>query len=177
MTLNPYQGLKRKSIDILKRQKDVEMTLNPYQGLKLDSRLTATRANCWNDLKSLSGIETGSYLRINPIPLATSCVEMTLNPYQGLKPSGDCESHGWTRRLVEMTLNPYQGLKHHVGDSVNRFHTVEMTLNPYQGLKHVTCSISSSHFSLVVEMTLNPYQGLKLHQSLLLSLAHELKWP
>jgi hypothetical protein len=74
-----------------------------------------------------------------------------------------------------MTLNPYQGLKHHVGDSVNRFHTVEMTLNPYQGLKHVTCSISSSHFSLVVEMTLNPYQGLKLHQSLLLSLAHELK--
>ncbi len=61
-TLNPYQGLKRRTVSDLTWNELVATTLNPYQGLK-PLPFTAGRVSggrC-NDIKSLSGIETFRY--------------------------------------------------------------------------------------------------------------------
>ena len=57
------------------------MKLNPYQGLKQALYGESKGRKCFNEAKSLSGIETGRGSRLG----IGGQVLMKLNPYQGLK--------------------------------------------------------------------------------------------
>ena len=68
ITLNPYQGLKRKRPCQHETDHRLLITLNPYQGLKrklVPRQLPALGREppSFNYLESLSGIETPEYMR------------------------------------------------------------------------------------------------------------------
>ncbi len=61
--LNPYQGLKPLFLTREDASKNLGIPLNPYQGLKLvEPIVISLNLWAWNSLKSLSGIETYSWI-------------------------------------------------------------------------------------------------------------------
>ncbi|SKB11104.1 conserved hypothetical protein [Planktothrix sp. PCC 11201] len=76
-----------------------------------------------------------------------------------MKPNGE-NTRFPSLSLVEITYNPYQGLKQLIKVRVWHDKNVEITYNPYQGLKQPNLKAVWEHYK--VEITYNPYQGLKL---------------
>ncbi|VXD22359.1 conserved hypothetical protein [Planktothrix serta PCC 8927] len=91
-------------------------------------------------------------------------VEISYNPYQGLKHFNSHSQGRMFQCLVEISYNPYQGLKHQ-WRSMGRLlcRQVEISYNPYQGLK--LSILGAGAIAQVVEISYNPYQGLKHAQN------------
>ncbi len=111
----------------------------------------------------------------------SSKVEITYNPFQGLKrfwwglavvglrlKSPIIPFRDWNKPWdfaqaiagVEITYNPFQGLKQpQVKRALEACVEVEITYNPFQGLKLFRLNRTTP--TLHVEITYNPFQGLK----------------
>ncbi len=151
--MNPYQGLKQSKLESSLKASGLTINLNPYQGLKLNSLNHCSLLQAYNQLESLSGIETTEILE--------KLEELTYNQLESLSGIETCLSLN-QQGIPKLTinLNPYQGLKHFIRSLPSRKNPTYNQLESLSGIE----TYEPEYGKIVatgLTINLNPYQGLK----------------